>query len=52
MFSHRSVAVLGSDTAGRRYLLMVSGPKGAARYYIFDSGEGVLVDVGRTATPL
>jgi hypothetical protein len=48
-FSHRTVAILGSDKAGRRYLLAVSGAKGAARYYIFDNQDDILVDVGRAS---
>jgi hypothetical protein len=48
-FPHRTVEVLGSDKAGRRYLLVVSGAKGAARYYMFDSQDDVLVDVGRSS---
>jgi hypothetical protein len=47
-FPHRTVAVLGSDDAGRRYLLAVSVSKGAGRYYIFDSRDDVLVDLGRS----
>jgi hypothetical protein len=48
-FPHRSVTVLGSDQAGRRYLLVVSGTKGVGRYYLFDSQDDLLVDVGRSA---
>jgi hypothetical protein len=48
-FPHRTVAILGSDKAGRRFLLAVSGAKGAARYYIFDSQDEILVDVGRSS---
>jgi hypothetical protein len=47
-FPHRTVAVLGSDKTGRRYLLAVSGKKGVGRYYIFDSQDDILVDVGRS----
>jgi hypothetical protein len=49
-FSHRTVAILGSDKAGRRCLLAVSGAKGAARYYIYDNQDDVLVDVGRSSS--
>ena len=48
-FPHRTVAVLGSDKAGRRYLLAVSGTKGIGRYYMFDSQDDILVDVGRSS---
>lgn len=48
-FPHRTLAILSSDKAGRRYLLAVSGAKGAARYYVFDSQDDVLVDVGRSS---
>jgi hypothetical protein len=48
-FPHRSVVILGSDHAGRRFLLAVSGTNGAARYYIFDNRDDVLVDVGRSS---
>ena len=47
-FPHRNVEILGSDDAGRRYLLAVSGAKGPARYYLFDKTDDVLVDVGRS----
>jgi hypothetical protein len=48
MFSHRTVSVVGCDRPGRRFLVLVSGAKGAGRYYIFDNEDEVLVDVGRS----
>jgi hypothetical protein len=47
-FPHRTVAILDSDKAGRRYLLGVTGAKGT-RYYVFDSQDELLVDVGRSS---
>ncbi len=46
-FPHRTTAILGSDDAGRRFLLAVSGPRGAVRYFVYDRQDDVLVDVGR-----
>jgi hypothetical protein len=48
-FPPRAVVVCGSDRAGNRFLLEVSGGEGPARYYVFDRVNDVLVDVGRTA---
>jgi len=48
-FPHRTVEILGSDDAGRRHLMAVSGAKGPARYYLYDNKDDVLVDVGRSS---
>jgi hypothetical protein len=45
-FPHRTVAILDSDKAGRRYLLGVTGAKGT-RYYVYDGQDDVLIDVGK-----
>lgn len=47
-FPHRTVAILDSDKAGRRYLLGVTGAKGT-RYYVYDDQDDILVDVGRSS---
>lgn len=47
-FPHRAVVVCGSDQAGDRFLLEVSGGEGPARYYVFDRANDVVVDLGRT----
>jgi hypothetical protein len=47
-FPHRTVAILDSDKAGRRYLLGVTGAKGT-RYYVYDNQDDVLIDVGRSS---
>jgi hypothetical protein len=46
-FPDRQVTVLGADQAGHRFLLLVSGGAGSARYFVFDRSDDLLFEVGR-----
>jgi hypothetical protein len=47
-FPHRTTTVLGSDKLGRRYLVAVNDSKENTRFYVYDSGDDVLVQVGKS----
>jgi len=43
----RKVVILGADESGHRFLLLVSGGAGSARYFVFDRPNDLLYEVGR-----
>ncbi len=50
-FPHRKVALLGSDDARHRFLLVVSGGAGPSRFFVLDRQNDLLYEVGRSENP-